>query len=475
MDNNATMQLRPCIDILRTPNDNYHGWWTNAAGNVTESERAEQSVYLWAQYVTGLIFYPILCILGLSGNSLSIYVLCQKTMRTPTNIYLVSLAISDSIKLINDFLYFLCILMIQINFPTGSNLCASLYPYAHYIFNMSVCCSAWLTVGVAAERYYKVCCLARVNLLCTFNSAILVCAMTFLLTTLLTLPLLFRYKSVNIDCGGDGSVVMVELSELWKNEYFESAYTWIHNLMRTVVPIIIVSTMNVFIIKTLRRTRRRSRSATTRQDSMQRVTCTLVSVIVVFVICVTPDAIISTFGYGYVEENYQIRAAREITDLLLLVNSAVNFVLYIIFNSVFRKNFQALCCMKANDNTTLLMDQTAVHRRSNPAILDQIPLNSIRHQPINDDAMLSDSATVDDTSSDARNTRPITNGGSNIREEAASSRRNRCKNSKASVKWSDSSPSNDAVAVTHLMSAADFNAEEVTCEDDEDCCTEYFV
>ena len=68
--------------------------------------------------------------------------------------------------------------------------------------------------------------------------------------------------------------------------------------------------------------------------------------IIVFVVCVTPDAIMSTlFGYGYYEEdNYLVRGVREITDLLLTVNSAVNFVLYCTFNAVFRKRFVTMFC-----------------------------------------------------------------------------------------------------------------------------------
>jgi len=69
----------------------------------------------------------------------------------------------------------------------------------------------------------------------------------------------------------------------------------------------------------------------------------LVAVIGLFVVCVTPDAIMSTvFGLGYYDEDYLVRSIREITDFLLTVNSAWNFVLYCAFNTVFRNRFRAL-------------------------------------------------------------------------------------------------------------------------------------
>ncbi|CAL1547798.1 unnamed protein product [Lymnaea stagnalis] len=47
-----------------------------------------ESFYNTSQFVTGLIIYPILCITGVLGNSLSLIVLSHKDMATSTNIYL---------------------------------------------------------------------------------------------------------------------------------------------------------------------------------------------------------------------------------------------------------------------------------------------------------------------------------------------------------------------------------------------------
>ena len=53
------------------------------------------------------------------------------------------------------------------------------------------------------------------------------------------------------------------------------------------------------------------------------------------------------FNFGYTEsENYLVKGVREITDLLLAVNAAINFVLYIIFNKQFRDQFLATFCKR---------------------------------------------------------------------------------------------------------------------------------
>jgi len=109
-------------------------------------------------------------------------------------------------------------------------------------------------------------------------------------------------------------------------------------------------TLNCFIVHAMRRSSRqlavsRGRQVVRRTMSPRnrRVTLMLVAVIGLFIVCVTPDAIMSTvFGLGYYDEDYLVRSVREITDFLLTVNSAVNFVLYCAFNTVFRNRFRAL-------------------------------------------------------------------------------------------------------------------------------------
>ena len=70
----------------------------------------------------------------------------------------------------------------------------------------------------------------------------------------------------------------------------------------------------------------------------------LIVVIIFFLVCITPDCVMSAFfNLGYVESNnYLVRGVREITDMLLAVNAAINYTLYMIFNKIFRDQFNSL-------------------------------------------------------------------------------------------------------------------------------------
>ncbi|KAH9496056.1 hypothetical protein Btru_012613, partial [Bulinus truncatus] len=101
-----------------------------------------EEFYKTSQYVTGLIIYPILCVTGVLGNSLSLIVLSHKDMATSTNIYLLgksrslTLGISDSLKLLNDFLYVVMLIISESNPDAGETMMANVYPYAHYVFQL---------------------------------------------------------------------------------------------------------------------------------------------------------------------------------------------------------------------------------------------------------------------------------------------------------------------------------------------------
>lgn len=326
---------------------------TNSDELPEEGDVEFKDLYLRAQFVTGLFCYPVVCLFGLTGNVLSIVILSRQKMRLSTKTYLIAMSLSDGIKLINDSFYFLVILLLTIDRETGERAYGYLYPYAHYFFNMSVCTTAWLTVSVAVERYILVCHAASGRDICNVHMARIICVTVFLSMTVITVPLGARYRTVNgLDNRTNTSSVWVEVTELWLNKDFVETYTWIQNLLRSVIPLTILCILNCFIVQALRATMTYRKTQLVRKafSSRHRVTLMLVSVIVVFMACVTPDAIMSTFfGFGYYDASYFVRALREVTDLLLTVNSALNFLLYYTFSRSFRQSLIPLtlhrrCC-----------------------------------------------------------------------------------------------------------------------------------
>lgn len=313
-----------------------------------------EKFFLQARFITGLVMYPILCLLGLCGNVLCIIVMTRKQMQSSTNVYLLSLAISDVVKLVSDVLYFLVVLLVHVDFPSGNKAHGFLYPYAHYVFNTSLCVSAWLTVSVAFERYIYVCHPTKVRKYCSISRARTVSLVMFIVMSLVAIPYAMRYKTVEKVNNSTGQhYFTLEVTSLWENKLFANIYTWVQNLLRSIIPLLILVVLNILIIYGVRR----CRIGRSKSGRRHRITVMLVFVILVFLVCITPDAVMSTFfGLGYYEEAYLQRGIREITDLLLLVNSSTNFVLYCIFNTIFWRNFLFLFCRRCCPQMTWVED-----------------------------------------------------------------------------------------------------------------------
>ncbi|XP_060077344.1 nociceptin receptor-like [Ylistrum balloti] len=298
--------------------------------------------YEWAQFVTGLIIYPIVCMVGIIGNTLTLIVLGHKDMRTATNVYLSSLAVSDTIKLLNDLMYFVLVVLKVENLDDDNKIIFNFYPYAHYIFNMSVCVTAWLTVSVAVDRYIAVCHITKAKEMCTIARARIVSTVVFVSMITLSVPSALRYKPMlqhddrlNVSC------YKIQQSTLGENDQFMTPYTWVQNSLRSIIPLIVLIFLNARIINELRKQRVPGKKLSSRN----RITLMLIVIILCFVVCIMPDAVMSLFfGFGYVDETNLVRGIREITDSLLAVNSALNFLLYCIMSKVFRTTFIKIFC-----------------------------------------------------------------------------------------------------------------------------------
>lgn len=301
--------------------------------------------YETSQFVTGLVLFPIICAGGLTCNGLALIVLSNKKMATSTNTFLSALAAIDIVKLLNDLLYFVDLVLLRVNPDAGKALYAVMYPYSHYIFNQSTSVAAWLTVSVAVERYLFVCQATRARAVCFVSRARVVSAFVFVSMSVAALPSALRYERVAVlnDVTNETSHV-IELTKLGSNRNFTIAYDWMQCLLRSIIPLCSLFAFNFCIISALRR---RSRLARTKNwRAKNRITVMLIVVIVVFSVCVLPDAVLSTcFRFGYDEEkNLLAKGMREITDALLALSSAVNFIIYCLCNKMFREIFVEIFC-----------------------------------------------------------------------------------------------------------------------------------
>ncbi|XP_061195774.1 FMRFamide receptor-like [Saccostrea echinata] len=320
----------------------------NTNGSSSELE-SDKKFYELAVFINGVILYPCICIPGLLGNILTLVVLSQTNMLSSTNAFLSALAVSDMVSLINDIIYFSVMVLSKSNPEVAYHIYVHVYPFAHFVFNIANSVSSWLTVSVAIERFLLVCFPAKSRTMCTRPRAIAGTVVINAVMLSVSLPYALRYKAVPVfDGSSNTTLLQLNLTDLWQDEQFSVYYSWCINFLRCNIPLVILIILNACIIKALLKLRAKNRS---RYIHRQRVTFMLIIIIMKFLLCTTPDAILSTFyGYGYTEDNYRVRGIREFTDMLLALNAGTNFVVYCVLSVTFRMNCRKLFCHKEIPN-----------------------------------------------------------------------------------------------------------------------------
>ncbi|XP_064555952.1 uncharacterized protein Proc-R isoform X3 [Drosophila montana] len=149
------------------------------------------------------------------------------------------------------------------------------------------------------------------------------------------------------------------LSSLGQNALYFNIWSVYTLIVFVVLPLFVLATFNCFLIllvhrskslrgdltnaSSIRRTKRKSNSGLTGSVSQEnRVTITLIAVVLLFIVCQLPWAIyLILVQYVEIEMNIQ-RIAGNVCNLLVAINAAANFFLYCVLSDKYRKTVREL-------------------------------------------------------------------------------------------------------------------------------------
>ncbi|GLV32264.1 Proctolin receptor [Carabus blaptoides fortunei] len=145
-----------------------------------------------SRFLVQRILVPILVIIGIGGNVITVMVLTRRRMRCSTNIYLTALAVADLVYLLLVF-----ILSFE-HYPNINDIRYHLYwrfyGINHWLADAASSTSIWLVVCFTIERYIAVCYPIRGRALCTENRAKRVIVIVSILCTFATMSTTFEYQ-----------------------------------------------------------------------------------------------------------------------------------------------------------------------------------------------------------------------------------------------------------------------------------------
>ncbi|XP_069130381.1 FMRFamide receptor-like [Argopecten irradians] len=343
----AAMRSQLNLDLNTSPNYTQVG--VDNTTSLPEQPAQQINDFLFVIYV---VLLPSVALLGMVGNVLTMVVLWSKRMQSTTTLFLRGLVLTD-VGVIIVLTIAITPFAVGIHGKTIPLYVYSIYPRLYVPFDFLAMavqqCNVWILVSVSVERYIAVCHPLKAAYYRTRRKTIITLVLLTVSSGVYNVPRLFGTVALPVQCTLpelDGfTCYEIGPTEFGNNFFYKDVYkVWMYAIVIYLLPLITMSVINVLIIRELIRMRSRRRDLATychQQQKEDNVTLVLVLIMTVFILCQTLaffNQIDALFDDKVAQENYIA-----VISFLYVVNSSVNFLIYVLVGKKFRHVFFALC------------------------------------------------------------------------------------------------------------------------------------
>jgi len=300
---------------------------------------------LWEFWVPGVLL-PTIGLLGLLGNAISIFILSRPQMRSSINCLLIGLASFDIVLILTSILMFGLPSIYTHSLVMGESRLLSLYfhrvfpyitPVVFPVGLISQTGSVYLTICVTIERYVAVCHPLKAKYLCTYGRAKLYILVIVLLSIGYNLPRFWEVTWAQVYSPAlAANITEVVPTQLRENKtYIEVYINWLYLIFLYLTPICLLSVLNILIYREVRRATTLRADISRSQARELGLASMLLCVVMVFLLCNFPAMVVNIlehFGCLY-------HPLTQTNNLLITINSSVNFIIYCIFGHKFKRIF----------------------------------------------------------------------------------------------------------------------------------------
>ena len=286
---------------------------------------------------------PILIFLGTVGNGLSLAVMLRKALRrSTTSLLLAALAVVDTAVLYVATLPIWLQKMFHFSLRDASPVTCKLRLYVCRVLSQL---SPWIIVLVAVERLIIVFVPHKAHLLLTRRRVAASIAVTGCTLVAANLHAVWMFSYIDIKGGG------MRCYKRRNDSYFLTYVSPMLNaVLSSFLPAAVLVVSNVAIVVKI--ARERCNVNRERPMNSSGMTAMLVMVSVVFIVTTVPVQI-SNMLWVYLSKDYTLFTSIDYTIVLVSTNYAINFLLYCVSGSRFRREAIAmLTCRTVTPSTT---------------------------------------------------------------------------------------------------------------------------
>ncbi|ELU09644.1 hypothetical protein CAPTEDRAFT_119062 [Capitella teleta] len=330
-------------------------------GTPTPDYEASQQACALYDFLIEAVIMGILCLFGFCGNTMSMICLSKDKSKTATPFLLISLEVADTL-----FLVTVLILRVLTSIHTFSDAMPSLqeaFPYlAKFIFPcalISETATIYLTLLVTVNRYISVCMPYEASDLCSMQHARKHVILVSFFSIIYNIPRFFEYSvTTQWDSHTNSTMPASRNTPLGENKIYQIVYgNVLYFLVMFLLPLATLIILNYKLIVALRKTKKkraqllRGNSESAQSRSEDDITLVLIVVVLVFVVCQMPALITQVLLTLYNRPARLCPTAifyyERISDMLVVANSSLNFLIYCFCSTKFRHILIHLVCPRS--------------------------------------------------------------------------------------------------------------------------------
>ncbi|XP_026856290.2 mu-type opioid receptor [Electrophorus electricus] len=285
--------------------------------------------------------YSIVCVVGLVGNVLVMYVIIRYTkMKTATNIYIFNLALADALA--TSTLPFQSVNYLMGTWPFGDVLCKIVMSIDYY--NMFT--SIFTLTTMSVDRYIAVCHPVKALDFRTPHNAKIVNVCNWILSSAIALPVMIMASTglTPLDSHSSSARVIDCIMDFpHPSWYWENLLKICVFIFAFIIPVLIITVCYGLMILRLRSVRMLSGSKE-KDRNLRRITRMVLVVVAVFIICWTPIHIFVIIKALVTIPNSLLQTITwHFCITLGYTNSCLNPVLYAFLDENFKRCFREFC------------------------------------------------------------------------------------------------------------------------------------
>ena len=297
--------------------------------------------YSHFEYVVELYLITGLAIAGLLGNAISIVVMQRDKERRESLFLLQILAIADAFYLL------VCLLRYPLKYIILSeNEYASMQPVVFPLLKTAQTATIWTMLLVTFDRFIYICQPLKARLIFNHRGRRILAPLIFVMAFVYSIPLYIENCIMRFldPCSGQLFYKMVYWQAFNNTIYFDIYKYAMYIVFLYLGPLSVLIVLNAKLVRAITYSTKHIRvNSGSRRAREKNATMVLAIIVVIFILCESPELVLKLVSLMNRHANFMniynpgLMRLHTVSELLMALNSSVNFLVYVAFGKRFRK------------------------------------------------------------------------------------------------------------------------------------------